>query len=191
MRTINYLIVTLDETYNNEVDIDSVGKFIVNSTIEDVSSINRVATVVAAPDFTILKRGDKVVVHHNIFRLRNNTKGNITPSDFDLGENTYFVPLTEVFMFKGEGDWEAISPYCFVKPIETENTEGFSLSLSEGSYKGKQELVGIMTYPNKDLSLKGLKKGDKVKFTANSEYEFNLDGVLYYKMSTRDIVGKV
>jgi co-chaperonin GroES (HSP10) len=191
MEAVNYLIVSLDKAYENEVKIVNGDSIIVNSTIEEVAYINRVATVVAAPSFTVLKAGDKVVVHHNIFRLRNSVNGNVTESNFHIEGNQYFVPLTEVFMYKREDDWEALDPYCFVEPIDKEQEEGFSLSLSEGSYKGKEKGVGIIRYVNKNLSAQGVKNGDKVKFTENSEYEFNIDGVLYYKMSTRDIIAVV
>jgi co-chaperonin GroES (HSP10) len=189
MKSVNYFIVEIDKAYENEVELSTGDSLIINSTIESVEHINRVATIVAAPSFTVLKAGDKVVVHHNIFRLRNDVKGNIAQSNFHIEGNTYFVPLTEVFMVKsfGDSDWRAMNPYCFVKPIDKEEELGFSLSISEGSYKGKQEGVGIMCYPNEDLTAQGVKMGDEVKFTANSEYEFNIDGVLYYKMSTRDI----
>lgn len=191
MKSVNYFIVEVDKAYENEVELSTGGKFIVNSTIEEVSHINRVATIVASPDFTVLQAGDKVVMHHNILRLRNDVNGNVAPSNFHIEDNKYFVPLTEVFMFKRGGEWKALDPYCFVEPIDEESDKGFSLSLQESSYKGKKKGVGIMRYPNEDLTAQGVKTGDKVKFTPNSEYEFNIDGVLYYKMSTRDIIAVI
>lgn len=190
MQSVNYFIVEIDKAYENEVELSTGGSIIINSTIESVEHINRVATIVSAPIFTVLKAGDKVVVHHNIFRLRNDVNGNIAQSNFHIEGNNYFVPLTEVFMVKsvGDSDWRAMNPYCFVKPIEElQQPSFFSLSLQESSYKGKRKGVGKMCYPNEDLTAQGVKMGDEVKFTANSEYEFNIDGVLYYKMSTRDI----
>jgi hypothetical protein len=190
MQAVNYFIVEIDKAYENEVELSTGKSLIVNSTIESVEHINRVATIVSAPCFTVLKTGDKVIVHHNIFRLRNDVKGNTAQSNFHIEGNTYFVPLTEVFMVKsvGDSDWKAMNPYCFVKPVlKKEELKLFSLSIQEGSYKGREEGVGEMCYPNEDLTAQGVKRGDKVKFTANSEYEFNIDGVLYYKMSTRDI----
>ena len=100
MKSINYLIVELDKAYENEVEVSTGEKVIVNSTIEDVSFINRKARVVSAPEFTILQKGDEVIVHHNIFRLRNDVKGVVAPSNYDIGDNKYIVPLTEVFMYK-------------------------------------------------------------------------------------------
>lgn len=188
MESINYLIVELDSAYNNEEEISTGDSVIVNSTIESVAHINRVATVKSAPSFTILKEGDKVVVHHNIFRLRNDPKGNMVESNYYIEDNLYFVPLTEVFMYKRDSDWIAIDPYCFVEPIIKKSEEGFSLQPSEDTYKGYLKNEGIITYLNKELTLQGLKRGDRVKFSKNSEYEFNIDSKLYYKMSTKDIL---
>lgn len=189
MKSINYLIVELDEAYNNEVNVSTGDSVIVNSTIESVEHINRVAKVVSAPDFTILQQGDRVVVHHNIFRLRNSVKGNVVPSNYDIGDNQYIVPLTEIFMFKrDDSDWQPILPFCFVEPIKKEKGEGFNLSLTESSYKGRLDKIGIITYPNDELIAQGVKEGDRVLFSRFSEYEFNIDGKLYYKMSTKDVL---
>jgi co-chaperonin GroES (HSP10) len=188
MRTVNYLIVELDEAYNNEEVISTGDSVIVNSTIESVENINRVARVVAAPDFTILKEGDEVVVHHNIFRLRNSTKGNQIASNYDIGNNQYIVPLTEVFMYKREGEWKAIKPYCFVEPVETEKRDLTFDITTEESYKGRLDKVGILRYINEDLSSQGVSEGDRVLFSRFSEYEFLIEGKLYYKMSSKDIL---
>lgn len=191
MKAVNYLIVELDEAYDNEVKVSTGDSVIVNSTIENVSYINRVATVVAAPDFTILQAGDKVVCHHNIFRLRNDTKGKVVPSNFNIDDNQYFVPLTEVFMYKRDSDWIAINPYCFVKPIEADKDKlSFDITTEE-SYKGRLNQKGILKYINDDIRSQSMREGDTVIFSKDSEYEFNIDNEILYKMSTRDIIGVV
>ena len=188
MKVINYVIAEVDKEYLNEVET-SIGNFIVNSTIESVENINRKVKVLAAPDFTILKEGDEIIIHHNILRSRNGIGGRVIDSNYLIGDKRYIVPLTEIFMYKRDGDWISIDPYCFIRPVEQElDEEGFNLSLSESSYKGKIKNVGIIEYPNKALLEQGVKKGDKVVFSKNSEYEFTIDGVLYYKMSTKDVL---
>lgn len=184
MEAVNYLIVEIEQDYLNEIN-----GVIVNSTIESVECIQRVATVVSAPLCTILKKGDKVVVHHNIFRKRNSTRGNVVESNYHIDNNLYFVPLTEVFMYKRGDKWTAIDPYCFVRPIEQVQREGFAVGVNEDSHKGMVQNIGIMEFPNKELLEQGVKQGDKVMFSRYSEYEFEIDGVLYYKMGTKDILG--
>ena len=192
MQTVNYLIVELTKAYNNEVDVSTGDSVIVNSTIEDVAYVKRIATVKSAPDFVVLEAGDEVVVHHNIFRLRNDIKGATVDSNFYIGDNLYFVPLTEVFMYKrGDSGWKTLSPFCFVEPIIKEEKEGFDLSLTESTFKGRLKRVGKIKYPNDELIAQGIQEGDKVLFTKNSEYEFEIDGTIYYKMSTKDILMKL
>jgi len=188
MRSINYVIVELTDAYENEVELSDNKSVIVNSTIENVEYVNRIAKVITAPKFTILKEGDSVIVHHNIFRLRNGIKGERLESNFFIEDNKYFVPLTEVFMYKRNGEWEAIDPYCFIKPISKEKKEGFDLSINEDTYKGRIHQHGTVKYPNTELREQGVKEGDRVFFSKNSEYEFNIDGELYYKMSTKDVL---
>lgn len=190
MKTVNYLIVKAKDIYKNEKN-----GFITNSSIETVLNINREVEVVSAPDFTILKEGDQVLIHHNILRYRNNMKGVVVQSDYFLGFDgdyiLYFVPLTEVFMYKrGDSDWQALDPYCFVRPIKKEDG---SLILRHGDnfdHKGNLMHHGVMVYPNKQLSKQGIKKGDVVIFSLYSEYEFDFGDEVLYKMSTRDILMK-
>lgn len=189
MKSINYAIVELDEAYNNSVKLTTGEDFIINSTIEDVSYINRIAKVIAIPEGVAVKEGDLVIAHHNIFRLRNDFKGNPIESNYFIEGNKYLVPLTEIFMYKrNDSDWIPLNPFCFVKPIDFKNQEKFELSLLEASYKGKIKNMGVMVYPNPELLSQGVKKGDIVMFNQYSEYEFMIDGELYYKMSTRDVI---
>lgn len=190
MSTLNYLIVELDEAYNNEVEVLEDQSLIVNSTIESVAHISRTAKVIEAPDFVILQQGDEVVVHHNIFRLRNNTKGNLTQSNYHLEGNKYFVPLTEVFMYKRDSDWICLEPYVFIKPIELREEESLLLGVKD-EYKGREHQKGIIAFNNKQLLDQGVKVGDEIVFSRNSEYEFTIDGELYYKMRTKDILAKI
>ena len=59
-------------------------------------------------------------------------------------------------------------------------------SFLEKNYK-EEPLVGIMKYPNEYLSSKGIKKGDRVIFKPDSEYEFEVDGEKLYRMYDHQI----
>lgn len=188
MKTPYYVIVETDKAYNNEKKITEDISIVVNTTIESVEHINRKATVLVAPDFTVLEKGDEVIIHHNIFRLRNGLKGVMLESDYLIEDNRYCVPPTEIFMYKrGDSDWEALDPYCFIKPIKAEEDTSLIKGVRD-LHKGNLPHIGIIVYPNKEMAEKGLKKGDKVAFSKYSEYEFELNGEILYKMSTNDIL---
>lgn len=190
MPTLNYLIVELDEAYNNEVEMSDNKSIIVNSTIESVAHISRKAKVIEAPNFVILKEGDEVIIHHNIFRLRRDVSGKIVPSNYYLEDNMYFVPLTEVFMYKRDSEWVSLEPYVFIKPIPLRE-EGEVLLNIKKEHKGREHQKGIISFNNKELVRQGVKVGDEVSFSKNSEYEFEIDGEVYYKMKTSDILAVI
>lgn len=191
LKSINYVIVEVEESYNNEKELGGV-KLVVNETIESVEHINRIARVIAAPAFTVLKSGDEVVIHHNICRLRRGTKGEIIQSDFHIEDNKYFVPLSEVFMYKRDGEWKAISPYCFIKPIKDETVKSEVLEVIDTSdtHKGMEKNTGVVKYGCELLERYGVFEGDKVYYSDFSQYEFEIDGEVLYKMSMGDLMGK-
>lgn len=190
MATINYLIVELDEAYDNEVTILDNQSLVVNSTIESVEHISRKAKVIEAPENVILREGDEVIVHHNIFRLRNDMSGKTIPSNYYLGDNKYFVPLTEVFMYKRGDLWNALDPYVFIEPIELRD-EGELLIGIRKEHKGKEHQKGIVAFINNELSSQGVVEGDEIVFSKYSEYEFKINGKVYYKMKTKDILAVI
>lgn len=193
MEATNYVIVKLDNAYDNEKYLGDGGQsIIVNSTIESVEHINREATVLSAPNYTILKKGDKIIAHHNIFRKKRNYKGVLTESDYQIEESVYYIPLSEIFLYKPFSDksWKAVDPYIFVEPIALDESSNFLLGVKK-SYKGREHKIGKVIYLNKELESKGLSVGDKVAFKKNSEYEFNIEGKLTYRMKTKDILLKL
>lgn len=185
MKTVNYVIVEIDELYKK-----TEGDIIISDSIENVNSINRVSTVISAPSFTILEKGDKIITHHNVFRKKYTATGVQINSNFWIEGNKYFVPLTEIFMFKRDSDWKSINPFCFIEPISIEQS-GVGFNISDFSHKDNLKQIGNVLYSNQDLEKLNIVTGDKIIFSKNSEYEFNIDGQLCYKMTTRDILGKI
>lgn len=196
MNSINYVIVEVDSEYNNEKELSNGVKILVNLGINNIEYINRIATVISSPSFTILEKGDKVIIHHNILRFKTDMKGNSVMNQYFIEDNKYYVPLTEIFMYKRNDEWIALSPYCFIKPIKKDkilkigNIHTTSKE-DEDSHKGYIKNIGIVEFSNNELEKLGIKKGDKIIFSKNSEYEFIIDNELYYKMSVNDIMGKI
>jgi co-chaperonin GroES (HSP10) len=194
MKARNYLIVKAGNEYNNEVELSTGHKIVVNSTIESVEHINREVEVLAAPEFTKLKKGDKVIIHHNILRRKNDIKGEEIKSQFHFKDDTYYVPLTEVFAFKRDGQWESLDPFCFIKPIPLKDKEVGGILVrkeDQEGHKGRVHRVGTVRFPNQEMKDMGLKEGDTIHFEKDSEYEFKIDGELLYRMKTSDILAQV
>ena len=93
-----------------------------------------------------------------------------------INENMYAVKEDQIFAYKRNNNWKALSGYCFVKPIK---------SYDKFSIDKEQPLVGIMKYC--DNSLKDIKSEDLIGFTPNSEYEFVVNGERLYRVLTNSI----
>lgn len=191
-KAAKYFLVRAEQDYNNDHTIAGTDITVtLNTTIEAVPFINRVGTVQSAPAGTILDQGDQVVVHHNIFRQINNLKGQMVKSDYHIWDKLYYVPPTEVFMFKkpGDEDWRAVDPYVFVEPILAEKLESQYLDLVvQDKY---HQHLGIITHINQELIDNGLRVGDKIVFSRDSEHQYDLDGRTLYRMRTSDIMATV
>ena len=185
MKSVGYIIVEANVLYDNVEN-----GIIINDSIENVNNINRIATVISAPKYTVLQEGDEILIHHNIFRKKYTAMGTQVNSSFWIEGNMYYVPLNEVFMIRRDSEWEALNPFCFIKPIpHKQDAVGFNLM--DNLHKGNLEHRGIVIYSNNDLEALGVNKGDEVIFSKYSEHEFLIDNETCYKMMTSDILGAI
>lgn len=172
----DFIIRPKDDTkYNREKKIGD--KTLITSTsIENAKDVNRFGIVVEVPlsyngD---IKIGDEVVIHHNIFRDYYGYDGKIKHSASYLFDNLYLVDESQIYLYKGsdDSDWKTNLDYCFVKPVMQEMF----------SVKSKKNLTGVVIH-TKDDTLSNCTIG----FTPESEYEFEIDGSILYRMRERDI----
>ena len=70
-------------------------------------------------------------------------------------------------------------------PVSTRLISGAETLLNK---TGKEDpLIGRMKFINNQLEKLGVKVGDEISFTPDSEYEFNVDGEKLYRMYTENI----
>jgi len=166
--------------YDNIKNIKNID-LITSTSKEDASSSNRFAIVVETPINYKgpIKKGDTLLVHHNVFKYYNDMKGREKSGKSYFKDDLFFVDNDQFFLYKQKDKWSANGKYCFVKPIDAED---FFID------KGKEEpLIGIIKYINQELINKGVKEGDKISFTPDSEYEFKVDNEKLYRMFTNNI----
>ena len=156
--------------YDNIKDIEGVD-FITSTTKEDSSSSNRLATVIETPlNYTgPIQKGDILLVHHNVFKYYNDMKGREKSGKSYFKDDLFFVEMDQFFLYKQKDQWNTHDKYCFVQPIKAEDS---FLSIK---------------YSNKELKEKGVKEGDRISFTPNSEYPFIIGGEKLYRMFTDNI----
>ena len=171
----NFIIKPYKTRYDN---VRQVGdkELIINTGIEDHKFVSKKAVVVSTPAAfdTDIRCGDTVYVHHNIFRRYYDMRGKEKNSSTFFKDELYFCNLDQIYMYNLKTHLD----YCFVKPI---------LNKSNLSVDKEKEYFGILKYSNKSLERVGLKPGDLVMFTPNSEFEFIIEGERLYCMKSNDI----
>ena len=178
----NFIISPINGRYNNTKKVGD-SELIVNTSIEEFLYINRMAKVIATPTgiCTNIKKGDIVVVHHNIFRRWYDVRGTERNSRNYFTENLYFCPLDQIYLYKNKDTWVTNLDYCFVTPVR--ETDGDKVEI----LKSQQ---GVLKYSNDILTNLGVHKEDIVGFNPMREWEFVIDGQLLYCMKSKDIVIK-
>jgi hypothetical protein len=162
--------------YSNVRNISGVD-LIVNTSEEDHKFSNRFAEVIEIPlgYNGPIKKGDTLVVHHNVFKFYNDIKGRRKSGKSFFKDDLFFIDQEQFFMYKSDGEWHAYDRYCFVKPIPV-------VDWHVKKNMKYEPLMGIMAYPSDYLKSKGVNKGDMVCFAPDGEYEFEVDGEKIYRM---------
>lgn len=194
MKATLYFVVEVEDSYNNYAKLENGLEVMVNNTIDNVEHINRIGKIISCPKGVKASPGDTLLFHHNICRDSWGFKGSKRLSMFQIKPKTYFVPIPEVFMIKRADSeaWEALDPFVFIEPIPASKIElenGLSVVIND--YNGMDEALGKVAFINKELEKQGVKNGDVITFEEYSQHEYIIDGNLYYKMRTSDILAVV
>ena len=178
----DFIVEPIGDKYNNEIKVGGK-KLVVNTKIESWTFVNRIAKVIETPIAfkTNIKKGDTIVIHQNVFRTFYDMRGDKKVSRSWFKDNTYFVSLDQIYLYKNNKGWHTFGDRCFVQPIKNKN----SLTTDK-----EQKLVGILKYGNSTLEALKINEGDKVGYTPNSEWEFLVDKDRLYCMKSNDIVIK-
>ena len=180
MRSIfNFIIAPKENRYNNKKSVGDK-ELILNTEISDHKYVSRNGVVLETPleVKTDIKKGDEVILHHNVFRRWYDVRGKEKNSSSFLSEDKYFVDVDQIFLYKRNKQWQAPKGYCFVKPIQ---------SIDKFDPNPERPLIGIIKFVDKELQKNGIKKNDLVGFTPSSEYEFVVDGERMYRVLTNSI----
>tara|TARA_Y100001938_G_C8028254_1_gene399205 strand:- start:428 stop:1006 length:579 start_codon:yes stop_codon:yes gene_type:complete len=166
----NFIIKPKGKRYNNSND-----NLILNTNISNHLNVNRQAIVLATPKAikTNIKKGDEIIVHHNVFREWYNANGKRSNSGNYINDELYHCNLDQIYLYKVNKKWVAVDGYCFVYPII--NKDKFKNSIEKPN-------VGIVRYTDGVFN-----KGDLVGFRPNIEHEFIIDNELLYKINNNFI----
>jgi co-chaperonin GroES (HSP10) len=168
--------------YENSIKVADK-ELVLNTKIEAFKAVNNIAEVIAVPLAfkTNIKVGDKIIVHHNVFRIFYDIRGKIKNSRSLFKDDTFFVSVDQIYMHGDIGNWKAFGDRCFVMPLKSND----SLTLDK-----EQKLIGILKYGNSSLEALKISPGDLVGYTPFGEFDFIIDDQRLYCMKSNDIVIK-
>ena len=177
---MDFVVEPAEGRYSNKLDIDG-NEFILNTELQNHSYVSRIGLVISEPYFndTEIRKGDFIILHHNVFRRFRDIRGKEKNSRSFYEEDKYFVQPNQIFAYKRKTEWLACEGFNFVQPIK--ETKMFS----DGFEK---EGVGIIKY--KDPKLTAIKINDLIGFRPGAEYEFIVEGKKMYRVPTNQITIK-
>jgi len=178
----DFIITPKNSRYNNEKKVGNK-TLITNTSIEDHKLVSKHAVIISVPLAykSILKVGDEVMVHHNIFRRWYDIKGNSRNSSQYFKEDLYFCKPDQLYLYKKNNKWLAIGERCFIKPIKNNDT------LSKDIEKKN---IGILKISNSSLEALKISPGDLIGFKSGREWEFIVNDERLYCMKSNDIIIK-
>ena len=178
----DFIITPKNSRYNNTKKIGDK-TLILNTSIEDHKLVSKEAVIVSVPLAfkTMLKPGDEIIVHHNIFRRWYDVRGKDRNSGQYFKEDLYFCKPDQLYLYKRKDKWLAIGQRCFIKPLKDN-----SVLNNETEVKH----IGILKIGNSSLEALGINPGDVVGIKPGREWEFIIDGQRLYCMKSNDIVIK-
>lgn len=180
MKTIhNFIVKPFGEKYNNTIKVDQ-SNLIINTSYEDHKFINRTAEVLAVPVAFKhnIKKGDIVLLHHNVFRTWYDVRGKEKRSSSYINEVHNSCSVDQIYAVFTDGNWQPLPEYVFVAPVKNTN---------KISGDKEKELFGILKINNDTLLNSGVQYNDLVSFTPSSEFEFILNDQKLYRIKIKDI----
>ena len=169
----DFIVSPIGERYDNIKQIDDK-KLILNTEVSNHQFVNRTAKVIAVPLLfkSPIKVGDKVIVHHNVFRRWYDIKGVERNSRSYWKENKYIISEDQIYLYNNK----AMPGYSFVKPIKSTN---------KFNSKTEKPLVGVVKYSDGTFN-----KQELVGFIPSMEYEFIINGERLYRVMNKFITIK-
>lgn len=152
-----------------------------SASLEEAKFTNRYADVIQLPIGYEgpIQIGSVVITHHNIFRVSRNMLGEFEEPGSHIKEGTFFIQEDQIYMYQNtNSEWVANDPFIFVLPVDKIQD---SFLLSTDQYETRH---GVIKYaPDNSI----VEPGDYIVFSKDSEYEFNIDDELLYRMKLSDV----
>lgn len=133
-----------------------------------------------------IEEGDHVYVHH----FAQEDQRRLDNSLFSEEDGMVSMMYDEIYCKKVDGEIVMVGQWNFLEPIEEDDeditTQGGIQKKSKKDYK---TMKGKLSYTSKDME--GYAEvGDTVLLKSDREYEIIIDGKMYYRVRSKDIIAK-
>tara|TARA_R100001377_G_scaffold66253_1_gene41494 strand:+ start:402 stop:983 length:582 start_codon:yes stop_codon:yes gene_type:complete len=182
--------VQVEKTHEDTVILNGKELFM-NVTFDEMRHARQYGTVIALPQGLPknikldIKEGDKVYCHHFLVSENNKVK-------YHEKENVYSTHWNNIYARVRKGKLKMLTHWNFIKQkIEDESNYMTKSGIYTKPEAEDEELYGYVEYLNKDLKDMGVKKGDEIVFSTNSEYDMQIEGDKLLRMRNFDILAKI
>lgn len=179
---LDFIVKPVEGRYNNKKNVDGK-ELILNTELENHNYVSRIAEVVYEPykNSTGICVGDRVIVHHNVFRRFRDIRGEEKNSKSYYGDGMYIVQPNQIYAHRKTdlSNWLSCKGFNLIKPIKEDKM--FSKYF-------EKPLIGVLK--TKDPDLHSVNEGDLVGFGPSSEYEFIIGTQRLYRVPTTSITIK-
>tara|TARA_R110002020_G_scaffold140089_2_gene311315 strand:+ start:594 stop:1178 length:585 start_codon:yes stop_codon:yes gene_type:complete len=186
----NCYFVKVEKTHEDTVIVNGRELFL-DVSYNDLKHARQYGTVIALPeslpkDIKLdIKKGDKVYCHHFLASEQNRVK-------FHEDDNVYSIQWNHIYARIRKGKLKMMYHWNFVKQkLEDESNYMTKSGIFTKPEAEDEELYGYVEHMNNDLKKMGVKKGDEVVFSKNSEYDMQIEGEKLLRMRNFDILAKI
>tara|TARA_R100001015_G_scaffold19178_2_gene15597 strand:+ start:538 stop:1116 length:579 start_codon:yes stop_codon:yes gene_type:complete len=191
MRPIrDYYFIKVEKIHEDTIIVNGKELFM-DTSFDELKHARQYGTVVALPVGLPkglkldVKVGDKVYCHHFLTSEENRVK-------FHDDEKVFSIHWTYMYARVRKGKLKMLHQWNFVKQkVEDESNYVSDSGIYLKPEAEDVELHGYVEYMNDDLKKLGVKRGDEVVFSENSEYDMIIEGEKLLRMRNFDILAKV
>tara|TARA_R100001443_G_scaffold61989_2_gene72004 strand:- start:1563 stop:2141 length:579 start_codon:yes stop_codon:yes gene_type:complete len=186
----DYFFVHVEKTHEDTVEVNGRELFL-DTSYDELKHARQYGTVVGAPRALSMghkrdiKEGDKVYCHH--FLVNEENRVNFLEQD-----NVYKIFFESIYARVRDGELKMVSHWNFVKQkVEDESNYMTKSGIYTKPEAEDEELHGYVCHMNDELKSWGVKIGDEVIFSKNSEYDMQIEGEKLLRMRNFDILAIV
>jgi co-chaperonin GroES (HSP10) len=207
----NYFLVKVEKPYEDTIELKNGKRIILNYTFDPLKHARQYGIVYQVPEWLPkglefdVKIGDKVYFHHMITASTGNVsvdKKFANASSQDLisdnkvrwldEENLYSVHWDFIYARVRGEDIKMLHHWNFVEQ-KVQDEEEIKSETGIFLKPGVEdiELYGYIRHLSDWMKEQGIKEGDEVVFSVNSEYDMKIEGEVLLRMRNEDILATV